>query len=176
METEGSLELSQDPSTGPYPEADTVHTIPSCLSKMHFNIIHPSTSWYSHWSLSFWLSTQISYMHSSSPPFVLHILPSHPSWLDHSTYNLRRVQVMKLLDYKSLRNKCSLHCWDIAWHQRGVTLAVSDKVQFWERKWRQCKTWDVFLSASGRSQSRDDITLAQYYVLDRAGECWLWRA
>jgi hypothetical protein len=24
-----------------------IHTIPSCLSKIHFNIVHPPTSWFS---------------------------------------------------------------------------------------------------------------------------------
>jgi hypothetical protein len=36
-------------------------------------------------------------MHSSSPPSVLHVLPSQPPWLDHFNYTWRRVQVMKLL-------------------------------------------------------------------------------
>jgi hypothetical protein len=39
----------------------------------------------------------VPYMHSYSPPFVLHASPSHPHWLDHSNYTWRRVQVMKLL-------------------------------------------------------------------------------
>jgi hypothetical protein len=30
-------------------------------------------------------------------PFVLHVLPIHPPWLDHSNYTWWRVQVMKLL-------------------------------------------------------------------------------
>jgi hypothetical protein len=37
-----------------------IHTIPSCLSKIHFNIVHPPTSWSSQWSLSFLLSHQYS--------------------------------------------------------------------------------------------------------------------
>jgi hypothetical protein len=35
-----------------------IHSIPSYLSKIHFNIVHPPTSWSSQWSLSFWLSRQ----------------------------------------------------------------------------------------------------------------------
>jgi hypothetical protein len=37
-------------------QINPVHTIPSYLSKIHFNIVHPPTSWSSQWSLSFWLS------------------------------------------------------------------------------------------------------------------------
>jgi hypothetical protein len=38
-----------------------IHTIPSYLSKIHFNIVPPTTSWSSKWSLSFWLPTSILY-------------------------------------------------------------------------------------------------------------------
>jgi hypothetical protein len=46
MEPEGLSLHSQEPSTGPYPEPDRsnpYHTIPSYLSKIHFNIVHPPT-------------------------------------------------------------------------------------------------------------------------------------
>jgi hypothetical protein len=39
-------------------QIDPIHTISSYLSKIHFNIVHPPTSWSSQWSLSFWLSHQ----------------------------------------------------------------------------------------------------------------------
>jgi hypothetical protein len=35
-----------------------IHTIPSYLSKIHFNIVHPSTSWLFQSALSLWLSHQ----------------------------------------------------------------------------------------------------------------------
>jgi hypothetical protein len=35
-----------------------IYSIPSYLSKIHFNIVHPSTFWSSQWSLSFWLFHQ----------------------------------------------------------------------------------------------------------------------
>jgi hypothetical protein len=81
-------------STGPYPEpdrSDPIHTIPSYLSKINFNIVHPLTSWSSQWSLSFWISHQY--------PTCIPLLPhsyympclSHPPWFDHSNYAWRRV-------------------------------------------------------------------------------------
>jgi hypothetical protein len=57
MEPEGSIPCSQKPSTGPCP-INPAHTIPSYLSKIHFNIVHVPTSWSSQWSLSFWLFHQ----------------------------------------------------------------------------------------------------------------------
>jgi hypothetical protein len=39
-------------------QINQIHTTPSYLFKTQFNIIHPSTSWSSYWSLSFWLSHQ----------------------------------------------------------------------------------------------------------------------
>jgi hypothetical protein len=31
-------------------QIDPIHTIPSYLSQIHFNIVHPPTSWASQWS------------------------------------------------------------------------------------------------------------------------------
>jgi hypothetical protein len=46
MEPEASLPCSQESSIGPYPaQIDPVHTTPSSLSQIHFNIVHPPTSW-----------------------------------------------------------------------------------------------------------------------------------
>jgi hypothetical protein len=93
MEPEGSIPCSQEPElyqSNPH--------YPILSLKIHFNIVHPSTSWSSQWSLSFWRSHQYSiWMNFSSPPFVQNPRPPHPSWFDHSNYTLRRVQVMKLV-------------------------------------------------------------------------------
>jgi hypothetical protein len=44
MEHEGSLPCSQEQSTGPIlSQINLVHTTPSYLSKIHFNITHPPT-------------------------------------------------------------------------------------------------------------------------------------
>jgi hypothetical protein len=46
MELEGSLPCSQEPSTRPIMgQINPIHTIPSYLSKIHFNIVHPPTAW-----------------------------------------------------------------------------------------------------------------------------------
>jgi hypothetical protein len=42
-EPEGSLPSSQEPST--VRQINPVHTIPSYISKIYFNIVHPPTSW-----------------------------------------------------------------------------------------------------------------------------------
>jgi hypothetical protein len=57
MEPESSLPCSQEPCTCSYSEPRQSNPyIPSYLSKIHLNIVHPPTSWSSQWSLSFWLS------------------------------------------------------------------------------------------------------------------------
>jgi hypothetical protein len=58
MEPEGSLPCSQEPSTGPHSEPDQSNSYHPILSKIHFIIVHPPTSWPSQWSLSFWHSHQ----------------------------------------------------------------------------------------------------------------------
>jgi hypothetical protein len=35
-------------------QINSIHPIPSYLSKIHFNTVHPPTPWSSQWSLSFW--------------------------------------------------------------------------------------------------------------------------
>jgi hypothetical protein len=52
-----------------------VHTTPSDPSKIHYNIVHPATSWSSYWSLSFWPSRQ-------NPIYIL-FSPVHATCLTH---------------------------------------------------------------------------------------------
>jgi hypothetical protein len=56
METESSIPCSQEPSTGPYSEPYQSNPHYPILSKIHFNIVHPPTSWSSPWTLYLWLS------------------------------------------------------------------------------------------------------------------------
>jgi hypothetical protein len=74
-----------------------VYTIPFYHSKIHFNIVHPPTSWSSWWSLSFWLSHQYPICIPSRPHSCYMPCLSHPLWLDHSNYVWQEVKVMKLL-------------------------------------------------------------------------------
>jgi hypothetical protein len=71
MEPEGSISCSQEPATGPYPEPYRLSPHHPILSKIHFNIVHPHVLVFP--VVSFLLAfPPISYIHSSSPPFVLH--------------------------------------------------------------------------------------------------------
>jgi hypothetical protein len=85
-----------------------IHTIPSYLSKIHFHIVHPLTSWPSQWSLSLWFSHQYP-IYISLPPNSCYLpYPSHTPLLDHSNYTCRTVQVMKLLIMKFSPTSCHL--------------------------------------------------------------------
>jgi hypothetical protein len=82
--------VCRQPPLVPYPEPDMpVHTTSSHLSKIHYNIIPLPTS------MSFWQS--LSYMHSSSPPYVLQALSISSSLASSSNYTWRRGHVTKLI-------------------------------------------------------------------------------
>jgi hypothetical protein len=73
-----------------------IHTILFHLSKIHFNIVQPPTSWSSQWSLSFRLPHQYPiciplHLHSCYMPRL-----PHPSWLDHCNYTPRRINCNNL--------------------------------------------------------------------------------
>jgi hypothetical protein len=72
-----------------------IHTIPSCLSNIYFNIIFPPRSMSSYRYFSPWLPTRILYAFLF-PPYGLYTpYPSHSYGRVHSNYTFRRVQVMK---------------------------------------------------------------------------------
>jgi hypothetical protein len=77
MEPEGSSPYTQEPATCPYPEPDWSNLRPPPnLSKIHLNIILPSTPGSSKWVVSFpQVSPLKTCMHLSSPPYVPHVLP-----------------------------------------------------------------------------------------------------
>jgi hypothetical protein len=61
-------------------QINPIHTIPSYLSKIHFNIVHSPTSWSSQWSLSFWISHQYPICIPLLPHSCYMPCPSDPSW------------------------------------------------------------------------------------------------
>jgi hypothetical protein len=62
------------------------HTTPSNLYKIQLNAYYPPTTGLVFLVVSFLLAfPPISYIHSSSPPFVLHALPISFSLIDHSS-------------------------------------------------------------------------------------------
>jgi hypothetical protein len=73
-----------------------VHTIPSYLSMIHFNIATHLRLGLLSGLFPFDFSS-ISYMHSSCLHLCYMPCLSHPPWLDHSNYTWRRAQVMKFL-------------------------------------------------------------------------------
>jgi hypothetical protein len=80
MQLEDPLLCLQKPSTGPFlSQINPIHTIPSYLSKIHFNIVHPPMPWASSGLLSSGFPTK-SYMRSSYPFHAT--CPSHLILLD----------------------------------------------------------------------------------------------
>jgi hypothetical protein len=78
-------------------QIDPVHTTPSYLTKIYFNIVRPPTSWSSYLFLSFWLPHQYSTCIPHLPHSCYMPCSSHSPWLDHSNYVWQWVQVMKHL-------------------------------------------------------------------------------
>jgi hypothetical protein len=92
-------------------QIDPVLTSLSHLSKIHFNIIHhlrlclglPG-------NLFFLASPPISYIYYFSPHLYYMTFPSHLPWFDHSNYNWRRLQVMKLINTSFLPPPVTIPC------------------------------------------------------------------
>jgi hypothetical protein len=79
MESEGSLPCSESPPLVPIlSQINSIHTIPSYLSKIHFNIVHPPTSRSSQCSLTVWLSHHYPICIPLLPHSCYMPYPSHP--------------------------------------------------------------------------------------------------
>jgi hypothetical protein len=80
-------------------QTNPVHTTPSCLSKIHLNIILPPPPWsflVSSFPLAF---LPITYTYSSSPSICYSYMPrpSHSPRLDYCNYTWRRAHIKTLL-------------------------------------------------------------------------------
>jgi hypothetical protein len=87
---------------------NSIHTIQSYLTKIHFNIVRSHTSWSSQWPLSLWLSHQYPICIPLLPHSCYMPWPPLPPWFDQSNYTWRRVQVMKLLIMQFSPTSCHL--------------------------------------------------------------------
>jgi hypothetical protein len=94
MEPEVLYRVHKSPPLVPIlKQIDLVDTTPSYVTKVHFNIVHPPTSWSSQWSLSYWLFHQQSIYIPLLPHSCYMTCPHHLPSLDHSNYVWREVQV-----------------------------------------------------------------------------------
>jgi hypothetical protein len=84
-------------------QINPAHTSPSYFSRIHFDIILSPAPKSSQLSLSFWISHQ-------NPPRACYMPRlSHPPWLNHFNFILRRVQVTKLLITQLYPTSCHLN-------------------------------------------------------------------
>jgi hypothetical protein len=78
MESEGSLQCSQNPATGPYPEPTESSLPHPYLPKVTLNVILPPTARSSQWYLTFGPPNQ-NPVHTSPLPHACHMSrPPHP--------------------------------------------------------------------------------------------------
>jgi len=97
MKTKSSLPHSQVPATCSYlkPDISVYEPAPSFLI-ISFNIIFPSTPWFSK-CYPFLRSSNSNPLRTSSPPTCYMLLPSHASWFNHSNNIWWGVQIINLI-------------------------------------------------------------------------------
>jgi hypothetical protein len=76
---------------------NSIHTLKSYLTEIHFSIIFPSPPRSFEWSVSFRLSSKYLVLISHAPHVGHTPRPSHSPWRDHPNSVWWRVQITKLL-------------------------------------------------------------------------------
>jgi hypothetical protein len=104
-------------------QIDPVHTTSSHYSKMHFNVVHPPTSWSSKWCFSLWLSDQyptykyipLLTIRAKYPAHIILLLCYHAVLLfisfNPKSYTLDDVQLGRNLTCCILRREDEVEVW-----------------------------------------------------------------
>jgi hypothetical protein len=103
MEPEGSLPCSQEPSTGPYPQPHQSNPYHPILSKTHFKIVHPPTSWSSQWFLSSGFPTNILCAFLFSP-----ICATFHHWTTYISITVAMYTAEIRVRQRELKEKCAI--------------------------------------------------------------------
>jgi hypothetical protein len=93
------------------------------FSKIHFNIVHPPTSWCSQWSLYFWLSHQYLYAFLFSPNRAtcpIHLILLDLIILIIQEYKLWSSSVCSFLPPPVTSSFCYIHCY----YKRTICVCV----------------------------------------------------
>jgi hypothetical protein len=101
-------------------QVNPIHNISIYLTKINFNIVHIHTSSSSQWPLSFWLSHQCPICIPLLPHWCYMPCSSNPSWLHHSNYTWRIVQVVKLLIMQFSPTSCHFIPLRSKYSQRNI--------------------------------------------------------
>jgi hypothetical protein len=108
-------------------QINPIYTIPSYLSKIHFNIVYTPTSWSSHWSLSCWLSHQY--------PICIPLL------LIRATYPVHLI-LLDLRNGRLVKNNLE-RITKLSWQNFSTTLAGLSVRSIWGRVWKFSTRIDV---------------------------------
>jgi hypothetical protein len=151
---------------------NSIRTPKSCFRKLHFNIILPSTSTSSEWSLPFrlssWSFARISILRASYMP-----CPFHLRWLDRPNNIWSRVKIMELL-INSFPASVYIHCFTqlrgLMPYQRGQKFSFGHEVierhrnsasarQFSKPILRKCLEW-LRIQCLGLVSPPEEVTIA----------------